>query len=125
MLEAAAADVVELTRDLPRRLRAAMVAMACLMLCLMLGGAWIAAEVWNTSWRVPVLATMLGILACAAAVAGYHASRPSVPGHEPFHRLRLELDRERTLPQDASRFPRSRMVRAVLGASGLAGWLFR
>ena len=124
-LGVAADDAAALMQDLHQRLRAALVAMMCLTLCLVIASAWIGAEVWNTSWRVPVLATMLGIAALAAVIFAYRATRPPAAGYAPFARFLSELDGETGRSQNLPGFPRSKLMRAVMGASGLAGLILR
>ncbi len=147
--DTAAADAALLAKNLRRRLLASLVAMASATLCVSLGVAWIFGIVWNTPWRNPVLATMLGILALCAVIGAALASRSRKSTKRSFAGLRRELSLDQSLldglcardrlqesrgemqnlfnqataPDTGRGFPRSKVMRLLLGLKGLGGLL--
>jgi hypothetical protein len=99
--------------DLRRRLLAVAVATAGALMCLILGSAWIVGTVWNTSWRNPVLASLLGGFLLVAILGTALGARPFRPGQEPFARLPGESGA-------TGAFPRSIVMRLLLHWTGLA-----
>ena len=142
----ATADAALLTIDLRKRLLASLIALVSGTLCLLLGLSWIVASVWNTPWRLPVLATLLVLLAAGAIIAAVWAARPFPAGQRPFAGMRREFDTDMALVTNlsaedrlqqsrgdvagllrqagagsASSFPRSMVMRMLLSVTGLAG----
>jgi hypothetical protein len=122
-LVAAAADAALLARDLRRRLLAAVIALAGAALCLALGVAWIVGAVWNTPWRNPVLATMLGVFALCAVIGAALALRPHKASQRPLARPGGESSIDQATPGDT--FPRSTVMRLLLSVTGLTGSALR
>ena len=145
--ETAAEDAALLAKDLRRRLLGAAVAMAGVLMCLMLGSAWIVGAVWDTPWRNPVLAALLGSFLICTITGAALAVWPFKPGRGPFARLRQQVGADLSLlsaicnpgglPHTGSAtalgiamrgggssasetFPRSTVMRVLLGVSGLA-----
>ena len=143
-IHVASADAALLTIDLRHRLLASLLAMVSGTLCLLLGLGWIVASVWNTPWRLPVLAAMLVLLAAGAVIGALWAARPYRAGQQPFAGMRREFDTDTTLINDlssedrlrqsrgevaglfrqagagsAGSFPRSMVMRMLLSVTGL------
>jgi hypothetical protein len=146
--ETAAEAVALLARDLRRRVLGAAMAVAGVLMSLILGGAWIVGTVWNTPWRNPVLTALLGLFLVCAVIGATIAAWPFRPAHGPFARLREQLGGDLSLlsaiviperldethdaaapdlfmrgrdgPSPHEAFPRSTVMRVLLGFSGLA-----
>jgi hypothetical protein len=115
--DTAAGDAALWAKDLRQRLLAGAVAVVGILLCLILGSAWIFAAVWNTAARNPVLGAMLCTFLVCAIVGAALATRRARPGHEPFARLRREMGAGASA-QGA--FPRSIVMRLLLNWTGLS-----
>jgi uncharacterized membrane protein YqjE len=146
-VDTAAADAALAARDLQHRMVAAMIALICGSLCLLLGSVWIVGSVWATPWRNPVIGAMLVVFALCASMGALQASKPYKPDQRPFARLRSELSKDKALldashqqdtmtqtrddavfllrqvtsSSDGGSFPRSMLMRLVLAVTGLSG----
>jgi hypothetical protein len=95
-----------LTMDLQRRLTAALLAAIASALFLLTGGAWIIGSVWNTAWRTPVMSAMLVVLALLAGAGVARTLKPYRPD---------------PVPASSTAFPRSMIMRRLLGSSTTKG----